>query len=89
MSIAVATTSRGIYEFLTGVFLAKARLSITGLTATADNTVPHGLPRAPQAVSYRAQASGGYNETKAPDATNLYITVAGSGPTAIVADVEY
>jgi hypothetical protein len=76
-------------QFLTGPYFAKSTLTVTGLTASADNTVPHGLPRTPAAISYRPQASGGWNEKQAPDALNIYITVAGSGPTSFVLDVEY
>jgi hypothetical protein len=86
MGIALANTDEGIFTDLVGVTHRTGSLAITGLTAGADNTVPHGRPFTPLRLSYRPQAAGGWNETQAPDATNIYITVAAGGPTAFTVD---
>ena len=69
-----------------------ASLSITGLTAGADNTIPHGLPYTPARISYRpakvGTTPGGWTETQAPDGTNLYLTVNTNGSTSGIIDVE-
>lgn len=89
MSIAVTPTNKGVVPTNQGVLLAKTRLAVTGLSQSADNVVPHGLPSAPYFVGFRPRASGGWNETASPDATNIYLTVAASGPTEFRLDVEY
>lgn len=68
----------------------RATLTITGLTAS-DNTVPHGLPYTPSRISLRpgkdGTTPGGWSETSAADATNIYITVNTNGSTLGKVDV--
>lgn len=61
--------------------LRVAVLAVAGLTASANNTVPHGLPAAPVFYVYAPEQTG-WSEQKAADATNIYITVAAAGATA-------
>lgn len=88
MAISVTSTYQGMRQLQDGPFLRRAELSVTGLAAGA-NTLPHGLPAAPQRVTYRPGAAGGWGETSAPDAANLYVTVGTGGATAGTIDVEY
>lgn len=79
-------------QTLEGYFMRRWQLAVTGLTAGADNVIPHQLPcgvNAPRGVSYRPQADGGWHEYQVPDATNLYIHVDASGPTSFVIDTEF
>jgi archaellum component FlaG (FlaF/FlaG flagellin family) len=87
--IAVSTTKLGTVIQDNGVRESHARLAVTGLVADSDNTVPHGLPRTPRAISIRARASGNVWEKADPDATNIYLHVEAAGPTSVVLDVWY
>lgn len=64
-------------------------LVVTGLTAAAANTIPHGLPRTPRKVILVPSALGLWGETSAADATNIYVTVGTGGATAGKIYVEY
>lgn len=91
MAISVSINNNvpeAVRQDITGVLIRRGSLSISGLTANSANTVPHGLPFIPRRLSYRPQAAGGWNETQAPDGTNIYVTVASSGPTSFVVDYE-
>ncbi len=94
MSIAVTivTGSKRVFRTDQGVPIRKETLHITGLTAGADNTVPHGLPFTPNKLSYRpakdGTSPGGWSEKQDPDATNIYITVNTNGSTLGNVDVE-
>lgn len=89
MAIAVTPTNLGIGVEVAGTQPRKAVLVVTGLTAAAANTIPHGLPAAPRGVPNYQAASGtpGF-ETSVPDATNLYYTT-GAGQTSLRVQVEY
>jgi len=89
MPIVVTTTGLGIGVELAGTLPRRARLGITGLTAGAGNTVPHGLPAAPRSVILVPGGSASWGETSAADATNIYITVGAGGATSGTAYVEY
>jgi hypothetical protein len=65
-----------------GQGLVEATLAITGLTAAAANTIPHGLPRTPQQVVLVPGANGLWGQTSPADATNIYVTVGTGGATA-------
>ena len=74
------------------IALASGRYS--GLTATADNAVPHGLPAIPVAVSITPLMDGtanpgGWFECEAPDALHVHIHVNANGPTAFRLDMWY
>ncbi len=62
-------------------------LNVTGLTAAANNTIPHGLTDrngnalAPQFYVYGPEQTG-WSQQQAADNTNVYITVATAGATA-------
>ncbi len=89
MAISVTTTGVGIGVELSGTQPRKAVLVITGLTAAAANTIPHGLPGAPRGVPNYQTTSGtpGF-ETSPPDGTNLYYTT-GAGQTSLRVGIEY
>ncbi len=89
MAIVVTPTNYGRYKDLDGRFPSRATLTVSGLTAAAANTIPHGLPHPPQFVGLRPGAAGLWGETSLPDATNIYITVGTAGATAGNIDVEY
>ncbi len=89
MAIVVTATYQEILVTRTGAEIERGTLAITGLTANAANTIPHGLPRVPRRVSLRPGAAGLWGETSAPDATNIYVTVGAGGATAGTIDVEY
>ena len=83
MSIVVGAPSPKHNRFTeTGIRLREGSVTITGLTAGAPNTVPHGLPFTPTRISLRPSALGLWGETAVPDATNFYITVGAGGATS-------
>lgn len=86
MSINVTLAGTGLRQELLP-YKRAARLTITGLTAGADNVVPHGLPFTPTGLSLRPSALGLWAETQVPDATNIYITVGGGGAVSGTVDV--
>lgn len=69
----------------------EASLAVTGLTAGADNVIPHSLPYTPSRLSLRplkdGTTPGGWSETQAADATNIYLTVNTNGSTKGTIDV--
>lgn len=89
MPIAVTATKQGYRQNQDGANIRRASLAITGLTAGAANTIPHGLPATPMRLSLRPGAAGLWGETQAPDGTNIYITAGVGGATAGTVDVEY
>jgi hypothetical protein len=97
MAISVLSASADILVDNRGVFPDLVTLSITGMTASATNTVPHGLPRTPKRVWFTGVGSGVNAATCSLDtstvaagfdATNLYIFTPAS-VTAVLAHVEY
>jgi len=97
MAISVSSASPDILVDNRGVFPDLVTLNITGLTASATNAVPHGLPRTPKRVWFTGVGSG----VNAPacsldtstvaagfDGTNIYIYTPAS-VTAVLAHVEY
>jgi hypothetical protein len=97
MAISVSSASPDILVDNRGIMPDLVTLTITGMTANASNTVPHGLPRTPKRVWFTAVGSGviapscsldtstvaaGY------DGTNLYIFTP-TGVTSVLAHVEY
>jgi hypothetical protein len=81
MAISV-TPSVGITrQTIQGALLSRVLLTVTGLTASLANTIPHGLPRTPQVVTIVPTSAGGFHQTSTADGTNLYITADGSGTT--------
>lgn len=89
MAIVVTIDSPGkhVHIAITGAQLRHETLTIAGLTGNSANTIPHTLPFTPRKLSLRPGANGGWGETQAPDATNIYITVGSGGATAGKIDV--
>ena len=80
-----------------GYFPVVTTLLVTGMSAGATNSVPHGLPRAPKRVWFTGLASGENvadcsleTSTVAAgfDGTNLYVYTP-AGVTSVLAHVEY
>jgi hypothetical protein len=89
MAITVTPTYKDVRQTIRGALIDQAILVITGLSAGAANTIPHGLPRAPFGVpNYQATSGTPGFETQAPDATNLYYTT-GAGQTSLRVGIEY
>jgi len=97
MAISVSSASSDILVDNRGVMPDLVTLTITGMTANASNTVPHGLPRAPKRLWFTALGSG----VNAPncsldtssvaagyDGTNLYVFTP-AAVTSALAHVEY
>lgn len=72
-----------------GIPIRQAKLVISGLTAGAANTIPHGLPSQPVSVTYTPGANGLWGETQPGDSTNVYVTVGAGGATSGTALVHY
>lgn len=97
MAISVTSASPDILVDNRGIMPDLVTLAITGMTANASNTVPHGLPRTPKRVWFTAAGSGANapncsldTSTVAAgyDGTNLHIYTPAS-VTAVLAHVEY
>lgn len=88
MAISVTAQYEYLSQTIEGAYLRKARLAVAGLTASAANTVPHGLPAAPLNVVIEPTSAGGFHETQPADATNVYVTADGAGTTCNLI-VEY
>lgn len=88
MAINVVPNYEYLSQTLEGAYIRKARLAVTGLTPSASNIVPHGLPAVPMSVLIEPASAGGFHETSAADATNIYITADGAG-TSCNLIVEY
>ncbi len=94
MSIAVTINTLGkhVQPTVSGAFLRHETLTVTGLTAGADNVIPHTLPFTPRQISLRpakdGTTPGGWTETgTANDGTNIYLTVNTNGSTKGQIDV--
>jgi len=97
MAISVSSANSDILMDNRGIMPDLVTLTITGMTATATNTVPHGLPRTPKRVWFTAVGSGVNaadcsldTSTVAAgfDGTNLYVFTPAS-VTSVLAHVEY
>jgi hypothetical protein len=88
MAISVTPTYQWTDTAVAGQYLRYAKLTVTGLTASANNTVPHGLTDGrgnavvPVQVSLEPTSNNNFWEYQAADATNIYVGVgAGAGVT--------
>ena len=97
MSIAVSSANQDLVVDNRGYLPALATLDVTGMTAGATNTVPHGLPRIPRRVWFTGIASGANaaacsldtsSVAAGFDATNIYIFTP-AGVTSVLVHVEY
>lgn len=84
----VTTTIVKVTETWQGVDVRRAKLVITGLTAGAANTIPHGLPLGPLEVVYVSNSGAMGFETQAADRANLYFTT-GAAQTSLTAYATY
>ncbi|MGC2234255.1 MAG: hypothetical protein WBA09_22330 [Candidatus Acidiferrum sp.] len=89
MAITVTPTYYGRIKNLDGSFPRRALLAVSGLTAGAANSIPHGLPGVPQTVDLNPSALGLWGETSIADATNIYVTVGTGGATSGWINVAY
>jgi hypothetical protein len=97
MSISVTSASPDILVDNRGIMPDLVTLSISGMSAGASNSVPHGLPRTPKRVWFTAIGAG-VNEANCSldtstaaagfDGTNIYIFTPAS-VTSVLAHVEY
>ena len=88
MPISVTLASKSVSnQTLQGTFQIWNTLSVSGLTANADNVIPHGLPKKPFFVTYRPGANGLWGEVSV-DETNIVIHVGAGGATAGRIDCE-
>jgi hypothetical protein len=97
MAISVSSSNPDILVDNRGMHPDLVTLTVTGMTAGASNTVPHGLPRVPKRVWFTAIGSG-VNAANCSldtstvaagfDGTNLYIFTPAS-VTSVLAQVEY
>ena len=95
MAIVVTPT----YQFddvnLAGAILHYAKLTVTGLTASANNSVPHSLTDGkgnavtPLQVSIEPTSNNNFWEYQAADATNVYVGVGAGAGTSIQIYVTY
>jgi len=88
MAIVVTPTYQFTDMALAGQFLRYAKLTVTGLTTNANNTVPHGLTDGkgnavtPLQVSIEPTSNNNFWEYQAADSTNVYVGVStGTGAT--------
>ncbi len=85
MAITVTPTYMDTRPVLTGALVDTAKLVVAGL-ASGQNSVPHGLIRAPRKVQIEPTSSAVIYEYQAADGTNLYLdaSAASSGCTVYV-----
>ena len=97
MGIVVSEMQQDLLVDNRGMVPVLATLSVTGLTANATNTVPHGLPRIPKRVLFTGIGSGvnaaacSLDTSSVPvgyDAVNIYIFTP-AGVTSVLVHVEY
>lgn len=87
--MAVTIVYNDLLQRIEGGYIHRATLEVTGLTAGAANTIPHGLPTTPEDLPiYQATTGTPGFQTAAPDGTNLYYT-SGVGQTSVEIGVEY
>jgi hypothetical protein len=89
LSISVTPSYLGRLQQIDGPFPRRAVLTVTGLTAGAANTIPHGLPGIPKTVGLNAGTAGLWGETQPADATNIYVTVGSGGHPSGYINVTY
>jgi hypothetical protein len=95
VAINVTATYQFIDYALAGQYLKYAKLTVTGLTVSSNNTVPHGLTDGkgnsvtPLQVSIEPTSNNNFWEYQAADATNIYIGVSAGTGTTIQIYVTY
>jgi len=94
MSISVVTTYLYVETDDLGVYRNHARLAVTGLTTSANNSVPHGLTNygarvAPLEVGIEPTSNNQFWEYQSPDSTNVYVGVGSGSGTTVQLYVTY
>jgi hypothetical protein len=95
MAISVAPTYQFIEETLTGQYVKNAKLVVTGLTTSANNSVAHGLTDGkgnavtPITVSLEPTSNNQFWEYQAADSTNIYVGVGSGAGVTVNIYVEY
>jgi hypothetical protein len=95
MAISVTPTYQFIEETLTGQYVKNAKLAVTGLTTSANNSVPHGLTDGkgnavtPITVSLEPTSNNQFWEYQAADSTNIYVGVGSGAGVTVNIYVEY
>ena len=90
MSIAITVKPGSSFRISLGAQnVRSAKISVTGLTAGASNTIAHGLPYIPRMIDMNpiSATAGTWQQNQAADATNIYVLVGSNGPTAGDIDV--
>jgi hypothetical protein len=95
MAISVSITEQFIEETVAGPYIKNAKLTVSGLTASSNNTVPHGLtdgkgnPVTPITVSIEPTSNNNFWEYQAADSSNMYLGLSGGSGTGCNIYVEY
>jgi hypothetical protein len=95
MAISVSITEQFIEETLAGPYIKNAKLAVSGLAVSSNNTVPHGLTDgkgnsvAPVTVSIEPTSNNNFWEYQAADSSNIYVGVSGGTGTSCNIYVEY
>jgi len=95
MAVSVSLTEQFIEESLAGPFIKNTKLTVTGLTTGANNSVPHGLNDGkgnavtPITVSLEPSSNNNFYEYQAADSTNIYVGVGSGTGTSCNIYVEY
>ena len=95
MAVSVSLTEQFIEESLAGPFVKNAKLTVIGLTAGANNSVPRGLNDVkgnavtPLTVSIEPSSNNNFYEYQAADSTNIYVGVGSGTGTTCNIYVEY
>jgi hypothetical protein len=95
MAVSVSLTEQFIEETVAGPYIKNAKLNVSGLTASGNNTVPHGLTDGkgnavtPITVSIEPTSNNNFYEYQAADATNIYVGVGSGAGTSCNIYVEY
>src|SRR5262249_39279478 len=87
-TMTVTNTPGPLQQSLDGVPRRRGVLTIGGLTANSDNTVPHGLGFKPRFLGFRPGSAGLWGEIQSPDSTNLYLHVGNGGATSGIVQYE-
>jgi hypothetical protein len=95
MAISVTPTYIFVEESWAGQYIKNAKLTVTGLAVSSNNSVPHGLTDGkgnavtPVTVSIEPTSNNNFWEYQAADSTNVYVGVGSGSGTAIQIYVEY
>jgi hypothetical protein len=95
MAVSVSLIEQFIEETVAGPYVKNAKLSVSGLTVSGNNSVPHGLTDGkgnavtPITVSIEPTSNNNFYEYQAADSTNIYVGVGSGAGTSCSIYVEY